>query len=219
MTGISGTSKTGAIHNYYTCNGRKKKLCKKKNVTKDYIEDMVVDLARAQLTDENIAKIAAAVADICEKERDSSNANRLKGLLRENEKQKANILEAVKLGKAAALLLDELERLEKSHAEIEKEVIQDSMSNVDLSQEEIRFFLSQMRDGDINDENNRRLLITVLINRIYLYDDKITVIFNASDMPVEITQNLIDDIEAHGQGFVYEASSSTMTRRYELFIL
>ena len=22
MTGISGTSKTGAIHNYYTCNGR-----------------------------------------------------------------------------------------------------------------------------------------------------------------------------------------------------
>ena len=86
MTGISGTSKTGAIHNYYTCNGRKKKLCKKKNVRKNYIEDLVVNLVQAQLTNENISKIATAVADICQKERDNSNTNRLKGLLRENEK-------------------------------------------------------------------------------------------------------------------------------------
>ena len=37
MTGYSGTSKTGKLHNYYMCNNARKKLCNKKAVQKDYI--------------------------------------------------------------------------------------------------------------------------------------------------------------------------------------
>ena len=39
MTGYSGTSKTGKLHNYYMCNNARKKLCNKKAVQKDYIEN------------------------------------------------------------------------------------------------------------------------------------------------------------------------------------
>lgn len=43
MVGVSGTSKTGTIHNYYTCKSVwKKKGCKKKNVKKDYIESFIL---------------------------------------------------------------------------------------------------------------------------------------------------------------------------------
>ena len=47
MTGTSGTSKTGKIHNYYKCNNAiYKKSCDKKTVKKDLIERFVVVLTR-----------------------------------------------------------------------------------------------------------------------------------------------------------------------------
>jgi len=50
MTGISGTGRNGTLHYYYVCNNVKKKSCNKKNVKKDYIEDIVI------LTNKNICK-------------------------------------------------------------------------------------------------------------------------------------------------------------------
>ena len=41
MIGISGTSHTKKVYNYYVCNGTKKKICDKKNVSKEYIEDII----------------------------------------------------------------------------------------------------------------------------------------------------------------------------------
>jgi len=207
MVGVSGTSKSGEVYNYYSCNGRRKSDCKKKNVHKDYIEDIVVKLARAQLTDENIKMIAAAVADISIKERDSSNANRLKELLRENEKAISNLLDAIEQGKAADIISQRLEQKQREKADLEKEIAQDSLSNVDLSMDQIIFFLNKLRTGDIDSIDYRRILITVLVNAVYLYDDKYTVVFNAADRPAEITQALIDDIES--DVFVYEADCPT----------
>jgi len=213
MTGISGTSKTGAIHNYYTCNGRKKKLCNKQNVEKGYIEDVVVDIARSQLTDENIAIIAAEVSSICEKELEGSNTKRLKSLLRENDKAINNLLNAIEQGQAVDIISQRLEQKQRERAEIEKEVAKDSLNKIQLIEPEIRFFLTEIKKGDINDINNRRMLITVLINRIYLYDDKITVIINAAKHPLEISHSLINDIELCNidkeTEFVYEGSCST----------
>jgi len=210
MTGISGTSKTGAIHNYYTCNGRKRKQCGKKNVTKDYIEDLVVNLARSQLTDENINKISAAVVVQSEKDSESTNIKRLEKLINENEKAINNLLNAIEQGQAVDIITNRLEQKRLEKAELEKEIAIESIRHVDLTEPEIRFFLTAMRDGDIDDENNRWLLITVLINAVYLYDDKFTVVFNASDRPVEITQSLLDDVEANVAEFVYEANCSTI---------
>ena len=211
MIGISGTSGTNkTVHNYYVCNGRKKNGCNKKYVQKKYIEDMVVNLARVQLTDKNINAIATAVAALCEKEKDSPNMKRLNGLIRENDKAVNNLLNALEQGQAADLITQRLEKKRAEKEMLEEELARESISFVDLSAPEIRFFLTQMRDGDANDESNRRLLITVMINAIYLYDDKYTVIFNAADKPIEVTHSLIDEIEAATNEFVYEQGSSTI---------
>ena len=42
LIGISGTSASKKTYNYYSCNGIRKKICNKKNVQKDYIEDMFI---------------------------------------------------------------------------------------------------------------------------------------------------------------------------------
>jgi DNA invertase Pin-like site-specific DNA recombinase len=204
MTGISGTSKTGAIYNYYTCNGRKRRQCKKKNVQKEYIEDLVVNMARAQLTDENISRIAAAVVEECEKEKENPNMRRLSGLLRDNEKAVNNLLNAIEQGQGVDLISKRLEQKQREKADIEKEIAAEAINRVELTAPEIRFFLTELRNGDINDAGTRRMLVTVLVNAVYLYDDRLTVVFNASGSPVEVAQSLVDDIEADAEKFFYD---------------
>jgi len=59
MTGMSGTSKGGSLHYYYTCQGHAKHTCTKKNVRKEYIERAVAQAIMANcLTDEAIEYIA-----------------------------------------------------------------------------------------------------------------------------------------------------------------
>ena len=42
-----------------------------------------------------------------------------------------------------------------------------------------------MKKGNINDQKYRQMLINVLIYKIYLYDDSITILFNTQNKPVE----------------------------------
>jgi len=48
----------------------------------------------------------------------------------------------------------------------------------------VHFFLRKLKDGNVDDIKYRRTLINVFINKIYLYDDKLTIIFNSGDNPV-----------------------------------
>ena len=52
---------------------------------------------------------------------------------------------------------------------------------------EVRFFLNQFRKGDVNDLKYRQALVDTFVNRIYLYDDKMTVLYNTQDSHSEMT--------------------------------
>jgi DNA invertase Pin-like site-specific DNA recombinase len=59
MTGESGTSKTGDVHNYYTCGTRKRfHTCDKKPLRKEFIERVVAEDAMAFLTPDKIELLA-----------------------------------------------------------------------------------------------------------------------------------------------------------------
>ena len=59
MVGESGTSHTMKVHRYYRCvNTKKKKLCDKKAVKKDWIEDLVVNYTmKAIMNDEVMERL------------------------------------------------------------------------------------------------------------------------------------------------------------------
>lgn len=95
MTGFSGTAKSNKVYRYYICNGAKKKLCDKKMVGKEYIEDLVVRECQKLLTDKNIAKIAKEVVAVCEAEKDTANLRRLKTAISENERKHENLMNAI----------------------------------------------------------------------------------------------------------------------------
>lgn len=53
-----------------------------------------------------------------------------------------------------------------------------------------------MKKGNINDLKYRKLLINTFINKIYLYDDKLTILFNTQDKEISLEISLIDEIES-----------------------
>ena len=192
---------------------------------KEYIEDRVIALARAQLTDENISKISKAVAALCEREKESSEYRRLERQRRDIEKQKANLVDALKYGKATETLLNEIAKLESSIEGIDRQILMEKAKCLDLKEPEIAFFLTKLRDGDINDITYRRAIIAVMVNAVYLYDDgRLTVIFNSSDRPVEVTEGLLADVEEDAAEFVSGVCRSTTSpqasyRLRRLFLL
>ena len=55
---------------------------------------------------------------------------------------------------------------------------------INLTKEQIKEFLLQLKNGKKNSIKYKKTLITIFINRIYLYDDKLTIIFNVGKNPV-----------------------------------
>lgn len=113
MTGYGGTGKSGTAYRYYACKNAKKKLCQKKVVGKQSIEDRVVSECRKLLTDNNIEKIAAAVAAACEADYDSSAIRRIKSAIQEADAAIENLWKALEHGQAAEMITERIEKRQK----------------------------------------------------------------------------------------------------------
>ena len=212
MTGVKGTSHTGAAYYYYKCNNAKKKQCDKKAVQKDYIEDLVIAECRKQLTPANIDKIAHEVVALCEREKDNTNLRRIEKLMRENERKQRNLMSAVAecdIDSVRKSLYVEIARLTTELDTLKNEYAIEQAGAVSLTITEVKFFLTQLRKGRADDISYRKTLINVFVNAIYLYDDKLVIFFNSGDKPVTIDDELLDQIE-NSAGFVFGALGSTI---------
>lgn len=201
MVGISGTSKSGKIHNYYTCKGVwNKKGCKKKNVKKSYIEDLIVLKARQQLTDENINLIVKAVCEMSRKDKNAPHIAEIKRSIKESDKAIENLLIAIERGENLDILMERLTKKNQEKSELESSLSKIKMDSIEIDEKEVRFFFYQLQKGNIDDEKSRKALIAIFINEVYLYDDKVRIIFNATDRPITIDCSLLDEIESLENG-------------------
>lgn len=194
MTGISGTSKTGTKYHYYQCvTNRRDKSCHKKTVSKAYIEDLVIKETRKLLTKENIDRIAKEVVRLCEQEKDTDNLKRLKRLLKENERATENLFKALESGQIVDVIAERISQKKRERNELEQQILVETSSHPAPTVNEVRFFLNQFRKGDVNDLKYRQALVDTFVNRIYLYDDKMTVLYNTQDSHSDVT---IDDLSS-----------------------
>ena len=69
------------------------------------------------------------------------------------------------------------------------------MQKVDITVQEIKFFLKEMQKGNVDDMQYKKALINSLINKVYLYDDNLTIIFNSQNKPYKEKIPLIEEIE------------------------
>lgn len=202
MTGYAGTSKTGSVHHYYICNGRKKKQCDKKNVRKEYIEDMIVSKCRSLLTDENIQIIAKEVAAVCAADYDGSLLKSLRVKLKEVEKAIDNLLAALESGQATDVITTRISQRTAEKKELERQIAIEVKAQTPIDEKEILFFLYALKKGNADDERYRKMLINIFLVAAYLYDDKITYVLTAGDKTPTVTDSLLDSIDASNADYM-----------------
>jgi hypothetical protein len=169
------------MYHYYKCaNAKKHKTCDKKTVKKDYIENLVVSFTRqTALKDEVIERIAERVYNLQSAENTIVKA--LKQNLKEVESGINNMLNAIQMGVVTSSTKQRLEDLEKRKSEIEIAILNEEIEHPILTKEQIIFWISQFKDGNIDDEEYKRRIIDTFINSVYLYDDKIVITYNFKD--------------------------------------
>lgn len=198
MVGVSGTSHTGKLHCYYSCKGSWQNKCNRKNIPKDYIEDLVIEQVINYLTTENINTIAKNGVKLAEKEKNRSRLHQLEKSLKEIEKQKTNVFDSLKIcydNNVRKSIFEEIAKMDKQKADIENQIILEKNSYFQFTVPQIRAFLKKLKKGKFYDFKYRQMLINVLVYRIYLYEDNITIIFNTQDRTFTNKIPSIENIE------------------------
>ncbi len=198
MVGTSGTSHSGTVYKYYICNKALQKKCNKKNIPKDLIEDLVINECRKVLTDHNINIIAEKVYSICQKENaQSCLLKSLEKQIKKINKNIENLMVALENGENADLISQRITQKRVELDEAKRKYNIESMKVVNLTQEQIRYFLLKIRNGDMNDLKYRKTFVTLFINKIYVYDEEATIICNVGDKSITITRPLLKDISTN----------------------
>lgn len=189
MLGESAVNHSGYRYYYYVCGSRKKKLrvCDKKRERKEGVEEYCVRQALGFFSDKkNLQLIAKKVVDLYNAELDNGQVEILEQNKIKLEKQLDELTSAL-VKTTNARVLDKLncqitttdEQLSNIDLEIAREK---SLATAKMSVNDVVEFVEDLiQGGDIKDSKFKKQIIYVLINRIYLYDDKIVIYFNGSN--------------------------------------
>lgn len=176
MSAETGTSSNGEVKRYYKCSGRKNKSgCIKSQINKDTIEDFVISTTLELLEQEGvIKKIAERVFEA--HNNNASDKSLITHLYKERKRiqgQIDNFLEAIGNGISTMSTKIRLEKLEEEFAKNEIRITsEESRVRISISEEEITDFILK----NIQKEPNQ--MITALIDKIILYEDKIEIYYN-----------------------------------------
>lgn len=181
MVGVSGTSRTGKKHYYYYCQeARAKKGCKKKPISRDYIEDLLIQLTVDYIIQpERIVQIAHQLYISQENpEEREKEISYYKKRLAENKKAINNILNAIETGLGTTSLLERLQALESEQTAIESEIAYCKTKSFAHSEMEMVYYLREyIQETDEPWEEYRRKILKNFIHKVFLYDDKLTIIY------------------------------------------
>lgn len=184
MTAETGTSKTGEIHRYYKCFGKKKKSvdCEKRNVRKEVIEDFVFEKTKQYvLQPKVIEQISQVVADKFNSEL-SQNITlvRLNEDLKNKTKSINAMLDALEQGIITKSTQERLLNLENEKALIEEQIAYEEAHQLKpLDKEQIKAFLNAYVRKDFDSKTDRNDFFNGFISKVILYDNGVTIEYNS----------------------------------------
>ena len=212
MCGDSGKGRSGEVHRYYKCVSIKKRraICNKKSVRKDWIEDIVVNATMKMLmSDTTIDAIVSALMTL----QDAENVNLplYEKQLKETNVAINNLLNAIQSGILNRSTKERFDQLEATRDELENKIAVEKLAKPRITEEQLRFFLDRFRKLDVRQLSHRRMLIDTFINAVFLYDDKLVLTYNFREGTETIT---FDDLKNKlGEGFSGSDMSSVAAPR------
>lgn len=108
--------------------------------------------------------------------------------------------------------MERLRQKTDEKTEIEKLISVEELNSSRMpSEDEIAFFLHQLKNSKADDLRSRKALISTFINAIYLYDDRLTLILTIDGETVNISDPLLNTIE-DGDEFFFELIRATILK-------
>ena len=187
MAGDSGTSRNGTKYRYYKCPSVKyHRGCDKKNVKKEWIEDIVIKQVMATIfDDECIDRLVKAVLKLQEQE--NTVIPVLQRQLNNVEKGIENLVNAIQMGIITPSTKQRLNDLEKQKNDLLTAISKEEIAKPKLTEDQIRFWFKKYKGLDTGEIENKRKLIDTFVNAVYLYDDKFVLVLNYKDGTQTVT--------------------------------
>lgn len=201
MTGDGGTSKTGRVYSYYTCNNRRLKKCDKKRAPKEWIEDLIVQkLTEIANDDDVISAFADHFMAWQEREQKKTEVHGLEDKLKKIEAAIKNTMSVIDSGLISESLKTHLLELEEEKAALEKGITQERIKTPVLERDQVIFFLERFRGGDTEDISWRIFLIETFLKAAYLYDNgDLLLCLNFSGEHNKVTLKLVESAVSDGE--------------------
>ena len=188
MSGISGTSRSGELHYYYTCqNHRAGGPCDKKAVRRDVIELAVAQAIKMYcLTDEMIEWITDHAMAYWEAEDRALHIDAMQAELDAAKRSAENLLKAIEAGIITETTRARMIELEEQQATLESQIREAQALLVHLDREDLVNTLQMFRDGDVHDKDFTRELFRTFLKAVYLYDDdRLKIVFGFTEVTPE----------------------------------
>lgn len=166
------------------------------------LEDIVVEVISQLLgTEKNIQFLADKIYE-CHKNRKKDNANLklLEQHRKEVYKSSQNMLIAIEQGIITDMTKTRLQQLESELAEIDIAINKEKLKDYSLiTKEEINCFLRKQVFENMEDIKIRKLIVNTFFKKVYLYEDKIVILFNFTNPPDKPKLTIEENIQTAEQ--------------------
>ena len=198
MIGVAGTSRSGELYFYYSCNKRRvERACKKRHVRRDWIERLVVQAALDHILQPDVIQwVADSVMAYQERAGNSSVLAGLRDDLSENQKATENVMKAIESGIITVTTKGRLLELEAESGRIRDAICLEEASLTHIERDFIVYWMEQFRGGNVESAEFRRKVIDSFVNAVYLWDDHIKIAFNYSGKGSAVDMDIIMETEA-----------------------
>ena len=186
------------IRCYYTCQGKKEKRgCRASSIHRDKIETLVIEnTMKIILQDDFIEKIAEEIIKLNSLDDDTTNLIRaFEGELTDIKNKIDNIMTAIEEGVASKRMTDRIAELETREQQLEEQLLLEraKVNQTSLTKEQIVYWLSMFKDGDINSPEFVEKLIKLFIKKVVVNLHTIEIHYNfIKDSKANIT--ILDNI-------------------------
>ena len=173
MVGDGGTSKTGAVHHYYTCITRKRKrACNKATERQLALEKAIVQETISHVLQPDVmARLIDCAMELQRAERDDDPVLRtLQDEQRSVETSLRNLLRAIEDGLYTSTTKRRMEELEQQQADLASRIAAHQAVRPVITRDHLQFFLESFRDGNADDPDYRRRVIEALVHSVTISD-------------------------------------------------
>ena len=186
MVGYAGTSRNGTLHYYYTCKkSRRKNGCEKHNIRRDFLEQVVVDMTRACIDDDELINwLVRSYKELKKTILEDSDIPLMEQDLKDRKKALSNLLKAVEAGIFNDTTAERMKELEEEIKMLERSIsIGKVMYDESFDGEKFLFYIQKLREGHPDSVEYRKEIFKTFVRRVRLWDDRIEIeyYFTGSD--------------------------------------